>query len=63
MNEKAYVVMCGDQVRAVYTGDDPLVAASRFASQLAASSADDPQEIARDQATWIAGPVDLNPPS
>ena len=63
MNEKAYVVMCGAEVRAVFVGTEAPDAAARFAGQVAASSADDPQDVARERATWIAGPVDLNPPS
>jgi hypothetical protein len=63
MNEKAYVVMIGAEVRATFTGSEAIDAATRFAGQLAASSADDPQDIARSHGIWIAGPVDLNPPS
>lgn len=50
--------MTGTRVRAVFTDQnndgDGLGAATKFARLLAASGADDPQEIALANACWIA---------
>jgi hypothetical protein len=60
----AYVVMVGTRVRAVLTdagnNGDGLAAAADVARQLASSSTDEPQDIARENAVWIARSPNLD---